>query len=226
MTTTRTVEAGAGTMSPPVAWQLHAQRCAQLRRRRCRCGDCHAAAHCPRDLIRLFNLEFAHSHQTVLVRGQDEPLYLPADAGNRCHRVVFAHGYYASALHEIAHWCLAGPARRQRVDYGYWYTPAGRDAAAQRRFEAVEVRPQAIEALLSAAAGFAFAPSADNPGEASGGPRFAQQVERQVDIERGRGLPPRAACFMRRLRLFYRTPTDMAAQGDAMAEDTHAISLA
>lgn len=213
-------------MSHHVARQVHAQRCAQLRRRRCRCGDCQGTTHCPRDLIRLFNLEFARSHQTVLVRGQDEPLYLPADAGNRFHRVVFAQGYYASALHEIAHWCLAGAARRQRVDYGYWYKPAGRDALAQQRFEAVEVRPQAIEALLAAAAGFAFTPSADNPGEVGGGPRFAQRIERQIQIERRRGLPPRARRLMRQLHLFYRTPAEVAAKGDTMTDDAHAISQA
>lgn len=205
--------------------QAHAQRCAQLRRRRCRCGDCQGSAHCPRDLIRLFNLEFARSHQTVLVRGQDEPLYLPADAGNRCHRIVFAHGYYASALHEIAHWCLAGPARRQQVDYGYWYEPAGRDASAQQRFEAVEARPQAIEALLAAAAGFTFTPSADNPGAGGGGRHFVQRVERQIQRERRRGLPPRARRFVQRLHLFYRTPLEAVAEGDAMAEACRATSL-
>ncbi|PPS58814.1 hypothetical protein CRX72_23640 [Pantoea sp. BRM17] len=63
-----------------------------------------------------------------LIKGDDEPIYLPADAESPWHRVVFAHGFYASALHEISHWCIAGDARRQQVDFGYWYCPDGRDA--------------------------------------------------------------------------------------------------
>ncbi len=55
------------------------------------------------DLIRLFNDEFLASHNTVLVRGGDEPIYLPADAEHPRHRIVFARGFYASALHELAH---------------------------------------------------------------------------------------------------------------------------
>src|SRR5690606_41366486 len=83
------------------------------------------------DLIRLFDDEFRASHNTVLVRGGDEPIYLPADEQHPQHRVIFAHGFYASALHEIAHWCIAGPERRLLVDYGYWYRPDGRTEAEQ-----------------------------------------------------------------------------------------------
>ncbi|MDI8993212.1 elongation factor P hydroxylase, partial [Salmonella enterica subsp. enterica serovar Anatum] len=42
-------------------------------------------------------------------------IYLPADAQVPYHRIVFAHGFYASALHEISHWCIAGKARRELV---------------------------------------------------------------------------------------------------------------
>ncbi|GAM69307.1 transporting ATPase [Vibrio sp. JCM 19236] len=26
-------------------------------------------------------------------------------------------------MHEIAHWCVAGPKRRLLEDFGYWYEP-------------------------------------------------------------------------------------------------------
>ncbi len=40
--------------------------------------------------------------------------------------------FFASALHEISHWCVAGKARREQVDFGYWYCPDGRDAMTQK----------------------------------------------------------------------------------------------
>ena len=69
------------------------------------------------------------------------PIYLPADAAHPRHRIIFARGFYASALHEpeIAHWCIAGEQRRLleliTTDYGYWYEPDGRDAITQAAFE-------------------------------------------------------------------------------------------
>ena len=53
------------------------------------------------DIISLFDGVFAMRYQTRLVRGEDEPLYLPASIEAPYHQVIFAHGYYASALHEI-----------------------------------------------------------------------------------------------------------------------------
>ena len=70
-------------------------------------------------LITLFDGCFADDFNTRLIKGDDEPIYLPADAELPYHRIVFAHGYYASALHEISHWCIAGKARRELVDFGY-----------------------------------------------------------------------------------------------------------
>src|SRR5690554_7015872 len=74
--------------------------------------------HNPDDLIMLFNDLFRESCRTVLVRGSNEPEYLPASEPDGFARVVFAHGYFASALHEIAHWCIAGEYRRTLHDYG------------------------------------------------------------------------------------------------------------
>lgn len=118
--------------------------------------------HHSQDLIRIFNTLFLESHNTQLVCCQNEPIYLPADASHPHHRIIFAHGFYASALHEIAHWLVAGPARRLQEDYGYWYKPDGRNADEQLLFEQVEIKPQAIEWVLSTAAGFKFNFSADN----------------------------------------------------------------
>ncbi|VEA75987.1 Putative transporting ATPase [Salmonella enterica subsp. arizonae] len=100
-------------------------------------------------LIEIFNGCFAEEFNTRLIKGDDEPIYLPADAQVPYHRIVFAHGFYASALHEISHWCIAGKARRELVDFGYWYCPDGRDAQTQSQFEDVEVKPQAFDWLFA-----------------------------------------------------------------------------
>ncbi|RFA27026.1 elongation factor P hydroxylase [Alkalilimnicola ehrlichii] len=158
------------------------------------------------DLIKLFDDTFRVRENTVLVRGEDEPIYLPADAQHPQHRIIFAHGFYASALHEIAHWCIAGRQRRQLVDYGYWYHPDGRDEAEQAAFEKVEAKPQAVEWALSIAAGFTFNVSVDN---LSGVPVDRQAFRRRVYDELcryyARGFPPRAELFMQRLSAYYGT---------------------
>ncbi|XOV78821.1 MAG: elongation factor P hydroxylase [Aestuariibacter sp.] len=160
------------------------------------------------DLIRIFNDTFAASYNTRLVKGDDEPIYLPADPQVAFHRIVFAHGFYASGLHEIAHWCIAGEHRRLQIDYGYWYCPDGRDAGQQAAFEKVEVKPQALEWCFSVAAGLAFKVSTDN---LNGVPvdRFAFQdkVLAQVATYLPSGLPQRAARFVDALGDFYNTPT-------------------
>ena len=71
-------------------------------------------------LIEIFNSCFADEFNTRLIKGDDEPIYLPADAEVPYNRIVFAHGFYASAIHEISHWCIAGKARRELVDFGYF----------------------------------------------------------------------------------------------------------
>lgn len=158
-------------------------------------------------LIALFNGQFGASFNTRLVRGTGEPVYLPADAVTPYHRVVFAHGYYASALHEIAHWCLAGLKRRQLEDYGYWYCPDGRNAEQQAEFEKVEVKPQAIEWAFSVAAGKDFQVSSDNlNGVESDRQAFTRQVQTQVRHYLNEGFPARAGQFIQVLQGFYHTP--------------------
>jgi len=111
-------------------------------------------------LIQLFNTLFA-DQQVILVRSNDEPEYFPAQ-NDKPARIEFAHGFFASALHEISHWCVAGDARRQLSDFGYWYAPDGRSEAQQQAFERVEIKPQALECLFTLACGRNFQVSQDN----------------------------------------------------------------
>src|SRR5699024_7455731 len=60
-------------------------------------------------LVRIFNQVFATTYRTLLEAGGDEPLYQPASEPAGRHRIVFTRDYFASALHEVAHWCIAGP---------------------------------------------------------------------------------------------------------------------
>lgn len=157
------------------------------------------------DVIALFDGLFMSSHRTRLVRGDDEPIYLPADASSPWHRVIFAHDFYASALHEISHWCIAGARRRQCEDYGYWYQPDGRDAGQQREFESVEVAPQALELLFSRACGLRFNVSVDNLGGEAEVDRdaFRSRVETRAARYEAEGLPRRAEAFRTALTAFY-----------------------
>ena len=149
--------------------------------------------HTPKVLVELFNQQFIPSHNTELFRGEDEPIYLPADAEHKHHRIIFAHGFFASALHEIAHWCVAGKERRLLEDFGYWYQPDGRSAEVQREFEKVEIKPQALEWIFSQSAGFKFYFSADNlSGDEGASPEFQQAVLKQIQTYLKDGIPQRA----------------------------------
>ncbi|HSP58943.1 MAG TPA: elongation factor P hydroxylase [Halomonas sp.] len=163
------------------------------------------------DVIALFDGLFQSSYKTCLIRGGDEPLYLPADDTTPFHRVIFAHGFYASALHEISHWCIAGARRRQWEDYGYWYLPDGRDPAEQQDFEGVEVAPQALEMLFSFACGLTFNVSVDNLGGDVEVDRdaFRARVEARAARYQRDGLPVRAAALERALQAFYHQGADL-----------------
>ena len=157
------------------------------------------------DLEMLFGQCFFARWNTRLDGGGSEPQYLPGTA-NRPHRLIYRENFFASALHETAHWCIAGEPRRRQVDFGYWYLPDGRDAAAQRAFEAVEARPQALEWVFSVAAGVSFRPSADNLSGAGGdGVEFAQAVAGALHRYLENGLPPRAVLFADALSAAYDT---------------------
>lgn len=158
------------------------------------------------DLIVCFNATFTNTENTVLVKGDHEPIYIPAKSSHQHHQIVFAHGYFASALHEISHWCIAGKQRRLLEDYGYWYCPDGRDVKQQTEFEKVEVKPQAIEWAFSCASGKPFAVSTDNLNGAAGDTQgFQDAVKQQVMFYLKHGFPPRAAEFIGVLHSFYKT---------------------
>lgn len=168
---------------------------------------CFLSQHHYQDLITLFDQAFLLSHNTRLVKGDDEPVYLPAGGHTKHHQIVFAHGFYASALHEISHWCIAGKARRLLEDYGYWYCADGRNAAQQAEFELVEVKPQAIEWAFSVAAGKKFRVSTDNlNGAEPDRVLFEKRVREQVSEYLDTGFPQRAQRFIEVLQHFYRTP--------------------
>lgn len=158
------------------------------------------------DIIRIFNQCFEQEYNTRLVKGGEEPIYLPANEDRPYHAIYFARGFYSSALHEIAHWLVAGKARRQLEDFGYWYEPDGRSEQRQRDFERVEVKPQAIEWILATAAGFRYFASADNLNGNAGDTRpFKQAVYEQVKIYAEKGLPKRAEILRKALCAFYGT---------------------
>lgn len=98
----------------------------------------------------------------VLRGGASEPLYAPRSTPAAVDVIHYTRDYFASALHEVAHWCIAGVERRRQVDYGYWYAPDGRTTAQQRAFEQVEIKPQALEWLFHLCCGHRFRISADN----------------------------------------------------------------
>lgn len=166
----------------------------------------------PDQLIKIFNHLFIDSYNTCLTYSDDEPIYLPADDLHPHHRILFAHGFFASALHEISHWCIAGEKRRLLVDFGYWYEPDGRSAEKQREFEQVEVKPQAIEWILTKACGRRFNISTDNlNGEAeavaAGRALFAENVLNQVKNYLINGLPERADVLKQALLDYYQPTT-------------------
>ncbi len=161
-----------------------------------------------RDLIQLFDRTFIQSLGTRLCGGAEEPLYQPGDP----HCIWFTRNYFSSALHEVAHWCVAGPERRLREDYGYWYAPDGRTAEQQAEFERVEVRPQALEWLFSQAAGIRFRPSADNLAAGLGPSQaFKQAIHEQVQRFCREGVNDRVYAFLTALVEFYRTADSVEA---------------
>ncbi|WP_058472215.1 elongation factor P hydroxylase [Legionella jordanis] len=164
-----------------------------------------------RDLISIFNDCFSKTFNTQLLKGEDEPIYLPADDHRPFHAIYFAHGFFSSALHECAHWLIAGQERRQKIDYGYWYEPDGRNAKQQELFQRVEAKPQALEWILSVAAGYRFRISIDNlNGPALDTDAFRKNIYREVKNYCQQGLPERARMFRAALCDFYGNSQELA----------------
>ena len=108
-------------------------------------------------IAQTFNDAFLVSHHTLMRGGAAEPLYEPA-VGFRPAQIVFTYDYPASALHEAAHWCLAGAERRLRRDYGYWYVPGPRDPLQRATFFRAEADVQALEAVFARTCGVRLPP--------------------------------------------------------------------
>lgn len=153
-------------------------------------------------LCAVFEQVFSKSDSTRLVGGADEPFYRPAGNGELA-TVFFRADYVRSALHEVAHWCIAGPARRALPDYGYWYSPDDRDLPQQQAFFAVEAQPQAVERHFCEALDIGFSPSVDNLSldvPESAQLQFTQRLEDWHARYSAEGLPARAARFHDALR--------------------------
>lgn len=166
--------------------------------------------HHPQDLIDLFRNTFEKTYRTHLVYGGDEPLYSPAKEPNEYHQIFFAHGYFSSALHEISHWLVAGEQRRQMVDYGYWYEPDGRNEQQQVLFEKVEIKPQAIEWILSKACGYRFQLSVDNLNQPYWDIRpFRESILNQIKLYCEQGLPDRVLRLRQAMCDFYQTSQEL-----------------
>lgn len=158
-----------------------------------------------KELIVLFNSTFLKSLNTELVCCEREPVYRPANINYPHHRIVFAHGFFSSALHEISHWSIAGKQRRLLEDFGYWYEPDGRTAERQAEFERVEIKPQALEWIFSVASNHQFHFSADNlEAGLEISEEFKTKVHNQVKLYINKGLPKDAEKWKLALIEYYR----------------------
>jgi len=113
------------------------------------------------DLLEQLNSKILNQFNTTIIGGFEEPFYL-AFRGTEQAQIQFSHDYIRSALHELAHWCVAGEQRRKLDDYGYWYAADGRDQQQQNEFFKLEIKPQAIEWAFSIICGIKFEASVDN----------------------------------------------------------------
>lgn len=158
------------------------------------------------DLIKIFKDCFFEKYNTLLIKGTDEPIYLPQNETRFHNELHFAHGFFASALHESSHWLIAGEKRRKLEDFGYWYAPDGRTREQQEQFQSVEIKPQAIEWILSKAANFRFRVSIDNlNGQESDTENFKKAVYQQVKTYLEQGFTARVETLRLALCHFYKT---------------------
>jgi elongation factor P hydroxylase len=124
------------------------------------------------------------------------------------NKIFFTRDYFASALHEVAHWCIAGEQRRMQVDYAYWYAPDGRDAKQQASFEQAEIKPQALEWAFSLACNKSFKVSNDNLDLSDhDSSQFTDAVKAQLMSYLKCGMPSRAKRFLERLHKAFNTET-------------------
>lgn len=162
----------------------------------------------------VFNRCFSESENTRLIGGAVEPLFQPANSNQSANLLFFREDYFASALHEIAHWCIAGAERRKQLDFGYWYAPEGRDDDEQMSFEQVEVKPQALEWYFSKACDYPFRISVDNfgvNGELPDTSHFRRMLVAQALHWQQTALPMRAMQFFNALVKEFETKLKVSA---------------
>lgn len=153
-----------------------------------------------RDIAGVFDATFA-SADTCLLGGARTPYYVPASRPAEPSRVFYTLDYAASALHEAAHWLRAGSARRRLPDYGYWYVDEPRPASVQRAFLSVEADVQALECVLSEAAGREFRVSVDDFTMPSTDIQaFERRVRTRAQQLCERGLPGQSRRFVAALQ--------------------------
>lgn len=155
----------------------------------------------------------------MLIGGALEPVYQPATCEKAVNQVHFKLDYFASALHEIAHWCIAGVGRRQLQDYGYWYQPETRDISAQSAFIQVEAKPQALEWIFHRATGHDFIVSLDNPDLLNTNhDDFKLAIVDAANTYQQQGLPKRAEQFHQALVQFYQRQSDISRYAFSMRD--------
>ena len=138
-----------------------------------------ALTHC--DISSCFNALFEQKYRVQLVGGASEPVYIPPSEVRPMGVLRYREDFAASALHESAHWCIAGAARRKQIDFGYAYIAPPRSAVTQQQFYAYELKSQALERVFCESAGVKFRISSDNlDGNFNeiGEQNFAARVER------------------------------------------------
>ena len=143
--------------------------------------------------IEHLNSDVLSPYCTRLIGGYREPFYKAPVEGMPAE-IRFTCDYERSALHELAHWCIAGEQRRKLDDFGYWYEPDGRTLSQQHLFFNVEIRPQAIEKHFCDALEIYFEVSADNLGNFPQKQlnQFSQRVYTQYTRYLVSGFPSRA----------------------------------
>ncbi len=152
-----------------------------------------------------FNAHAGRVYHAHLQGGADEPLYEPARPGAPA-LIHYRQDFAQSALHELAHWCIAGAARRALPDYGYWYQPPPRNPAMRARFFAVESRVQGLERLLAHVCGVRFHVSLDDPG--SDPQDFEARVAASTRAWLMRELPARTQAVLQALEPDWRQRLD------------------
>ncbi len=142
-------------------------------------------------VVFIFDRLFHARYKTHLISGAEEPYYLFDPEGYS--KIYFRSNYISSALHEVAHWCIAGAKRRRENDYGYFYI-SDRSREQQLHFQRFERKAQALEWVFSVAARVPFEVSIDNFNHNDRIP-FAKEVRVSAMALLAKGLTVRALAF-------------------------------